>query len=143
MLIGHLALVTAALFSGAAVYVSLAEQPARLTLYDPALLAQWKASYAHAAPMQAGLAVVGFALGLLAWRATGETRWLQGAAVLIAAWPYTLIGIMPTNRRLKAIDPAQAGPETRALIRKWGRLHAVRAALGLGATALFLWASVR
>ena len=42
MLAGQFALVTAALFTGAAVYVNVAEQPARLMLDDRSLLAEWK-----------------------------------------------------------------------------------------------------
>jgi hypothetical protein len=45
LLAGHLALVTAALFTGAASYVGFAEQPARLGLDDSALLAEWKPAY--------------------------------------------------------------------------------------------------
>jgi hypothetical protein len=63
--------------------------------------------------------------------------------VLLANWPYTLLVIMPTNYRLMATDPAQANPETRRLIKKWSRLHAVRTALGLVATLIFIGASVR
>jgi hypothetical protein len=43
---------------------------------------------------------------------------------------------------LTAIDPQQAGAQSRALIEKWGRLHAVRTALGVLATVLFFTASL-
>src|SRR5580658_2595217 len=105
MIAGQLALVVAALFAGAAFYVGFAEQPARLKLDDRSLLIEWKPSYKRGFAMQAPLAVVGFLLAVLAW-------WL----VLIANWPYTLLGIMPTNNRLMTIDPASAGPDSRKLI---------------------------
>ena len=104
-------------------------------------MAEWKLSYQRGQAMQAPLVIAGFILGLLAWRQTGNWRWSIGAAVLIANWPNTLLGIFPTNRRIKAIEPANASATSRALIEKWGTLHAGRSALGIVATALFLWAS--
>lgn len=143
MLAGQLALVVAALFAGAAIYVSVAEQPARLRLDDRAALAQWQPSYDRGAIMQASLAIVGFLLGLLAWWQGGGWPWLLGAAILVANWPYTLACILPTNRTLKATDPANAGLESRALMLRWGALHAGRGALGCAAALVFLWASMR
>ena len=67
MSFGLLALIASAMFSGVALYVNVAEQPARLLLDDRALLAEWKPSYKCGAAMQAPLALVGFLLGLLAW----------------------------------------------------------------------------
>jgi hypothetical protein len=142
MIFGLLALVSAALFAGAALYINVAEQPARLGLDDRALLAEWKPSYARGFAMQATLAVVGFLLGVAAWWATAETLWLAGAVVLVANWPYTLLIIMPVNHRIEAIAPDAAGAESRALIVRWGGLHARRTILGFAATALFLWAAL-
>jgi hypothetical protein len=139
---GPFALAAAAIFTGAAFYINFAEQPARLGLDDRALLAQWKPSYARGFAMQASLAIVGFVLGVLTWWSSGNYAWLLGATVLVANWPYTLLGIMPTNHILNAIVPDDAGPNARALIVKWGGLHAVRTALGALATVIFLWASV-
>jgi uncharacterized membrane protein len=143
MIAGLLALVVAAVFAGAALYVNVAEQPARLALDDRSLLAEWKPAYKRGTAMQAPLAVVGCLFGLAAWWQTGACLWAVGALLMIANWPYTLIVIMPVNNRLTAIDPAGAGPDSRRLIEQWARLHAVRTALGFAATLVFLWASLR
>jgi hypothetical protein len=139
---GDFALVVAALFTGAAVYINWAEQPARLDLDDAALLAEWKPSYARGFMMQASLAAIGCILGLLEWLVTGNWLWLAGAVAIGANWPYTLWAIMPTNNALNAVPIERAGPETRDLIEKWGKLHGVRSALGALSIGLFLWASI-
>jgi uncharacterized membrane protein len=143
MLAGLLALIAAAVFFGAAFFVNFAEQPARLHLDDRSLLAEWKPSYKRGFAMQAPLAIVGFVLGMIAWWQTRDWLWLAGAIVLVMNWPYTLLGIMPTNNALMALDPADAGPQSRRLIEKWAALHAVRTTLGAAATALFAGALLR
>lgn len=139
-MIGQLALIGAALFAGAAVFVNVAEQPARLALDDRAMLLQWQQSYNRAAPMQAGLAAVSALLGFIAaWQAR-DWRFAIGAIVILANWPYTLLIIKPTNDRLHAIPAEQASAEARAMVVSWGHLHAGRSALGIIAVLIYLWA---
>ena len=63
MFTGQLALVVTAVFSGAALYINVAEQPARLQLDDRSLLTEWKPAYKHGTAMQAPLAIVGSCSG--------------------------------------------------------------------------------
>ena len=143
MVWGHLALVTAALFTGAAFYISVAEQPARLTLTPAAQVRQWKPAYRRGFAMQASLAVVGFVLGVLAFAAVGDWAFLAGAVLMLANWPYTLIAIMPVNRQLLALTDEACGPASQRLLENWGHLHMVRTALGAVACLVFLWACLK
>ena len=137
VVVGEFALVTAAVFTGAAIYVNVAEQPARLGLDDKALLAEWKPSYAHGFVMQAGLAMASAIAGCLAFWMTREWLWLLGGLLIFANWPYTLLVILPVNKRIEATPADGANSETRAMIRRWGALHAGRSALGVAATLVY------
>ena len=139
-MIGQLALICAAVFFGAAVFINVAEQPARLALDDRAMLLEWQKSYNRAAPMQAGLAMVSALLGFIAAWQTRDWRRDAGAIVILANWPYTLLVIKPTNDRLHAIPSEQANADARRMVVSWGHLHAGRSALGIVATLIFLWA---
>ena len=140
MLAALLALVFAAAFAGAAIFVNVAEQPARLALDNPALLLEWQKSYDRAAPMQAGLALLTALLGFLAAWQLHDWRFGVGGLLILANWPYTLLVIKPTNDRLHAIKPELANAETRQAIISWGHLHGGRSAFGVAATVMFLWA---
>jgi Domain of unknown function (DUF1772) len=129
MLIGQLTLALVSVFAGAALYISVVEQPARLVLDDKNLLAQWQASYRRAARMQAGLVVLSGALGLVTAWLTHDWRWIVGAATILTNGPYTLLGIMPINKYLNGVAVEEGDSTTRAMIKTWGRKHVVRVAL--------------
>lgn len=138
-----LGLVAAALFTGAALYVNVVEQPARLVLPPPALLREWKPAYRNGTLMQAPLAVIGFLLGLGAWWEDGRWPFLVAGLLMIGNLPWTFLVIYPTNRKLENTPSEEADSSTRALIVGWGRLHAVRTTLGFLAVGAFTLGLVR
>jgi Domain of unknown function (DUF1772) len=64
--------------------------------------------------------------------------WAIAALLIGAVVPFTLIGIMPTNNALLAPGRDLGAAETRTLLEHWAKLHAVRTALSLAATILYL-----
>ena len=133
-----LASITAAIFAGAALYINLVEHPARMTLATAVAASEWAPSYARATLMQAPLALVSLAAGLGAWWLGGGVGWALAAIAIGAVVPVTFIVIMPTNRRLLEAGRDLSCAETRALLERWARLHAVRTALSLLATVIDL-----
>ncbi|HEY5724303.1 MAG TPA: DUF1772 domain-containing protein [Allosphingosinicella sp.] len=132
---GQIALLIAALFAGAALYVSIAEHPARIAAGEAAGLAQWKPSYRRAKLLQGGLALIGGAIAFALWWRSLNQLWLIGALLLLANWPWTLLAMRNLNRRLETAEP---GPESGELLARWGRLHAVRTLLGLASAIAML-----
>jgi len=139
--------VFAALFTGAAFYINVAEQPARLHLMPSQLVKQWAPSYKRGFIMQSSLAILSGMTGLYVFAQTQSWPWLIGAALILANWPYTLLVIMPTNRKLLAITAkgtdGGAGLDPVELVQKWGQLHAIRTILGILATIMFVWALMK
>jgi hypothetical protein len=68
----------------------------------------------------------------------GRMAFAIGDLLMIANVPWTLLGVMPTNKILMQTELAAAGPQSRALIVKWNGLHAVRSGLGVLAILAFL-----
>ena len=134
-----LATVSAAIFAGAALYINLVEHPARMMLDTESAALQWAPSYRRATWMQAPLAIISLVAGLVSWWMGGGAGWGVAALLIGAVVPFTFLGIMPTNQRLLAPGRDLASAETRALLERWVKLHAVRTALSLLATVVYVW----
>jgi hypothetical protein len=138
-----IAVLSAALFAGAALYINVAEHPARMGLETRIAALQWAPSYQRATWLQAPLAIVSLLCGVGVWLLGGGAGWL-GAAILVGAVvPFTFAIIMPTNHKLLAPGRDISSSETRELLVRWGHLHAVRTALSLAGTTLYLWLILR
>jgi hypothetical protein len=133
------ATVACGIFAGASLYINLVEHPARMGLETRMAALQWAPSYRRATLMQAPLAVASFTSGAAVWLLGGGVAWLVAAILVGAVVPFTLLGIMPTNHRL--LEPVRdlASSDTRLLLERWGRLHAVRTALSLSSFVLYVW----
>ena len=67
---------------------------------------------------------------IAAWR-TQDWRWLPGAVLILANWPYTLLVVKPTNDRLDALTKS-AGAASRTLIVTSARTRRPHSARDLG-----------
>ena len=131
------------IFTGAALYVNLVEQPARLSCGITLAVTEWKPSYKRGTVMQASLAIVGSLLALASWWIGKDAAWLLGGIFLLAVVPFTLVVIFPTNKELESDKLDVSSAQAERLLRRWGGLHAVRSGLSLVAFVIFLYALQR
>ena len=108
-----------ALFTGAAVYITLIEHPARMQCGVEIAATEFAPSYRRATVLQATCAAVGLMSSIAAWLAGAKFWWLIAGLILGSVIPFTLVVILPTNG--------------------WSRLHAVRSVLSGFALLIFLY----
>ena len=137
MLLDLVTLLSLGLFAGAALYVTLVEHPARLRCGTALGIAEFGPSYRRGAVMQASLAAVGCLVGVADWARGHGVLPLAAGLLMAAVIAFTLVVILPTNKRL--LDPAldSGSAEAATLLARWGRLHGVRTVLG-GAALLLI-----
>lgn len=134
-----IAVFTAALFAGAALYINVVEHPARMGLETHMAALQWAPSYKRATWLQAPLALLSFLSGGGLWLLGAGIGWLIAGAMIGLVVPFTFGVIMPTNHKLLEPSRDLTSAETRELLVRWGRLHAVRTILSLAATLIYVW----
>jgi hypothetical protein len=139
MLLELIATLCAGLFAGAAIYITFVEHPARLECGTVLAATEFVPSYRRATIMQALLAALGLLAALAAWVQGRGLPVLIAGVLLGLVIPFTLLVILPTNKRL--LDPAleRSSPEAAGLLARWGRLHAVRSLMSGVAFGVLAW----
>lgn len=136
------AVLACSLFTGAAIYLSLVEHPARMECGVEIAATEFPPSYRRATALQATLAALGLLCSIAAWLAGATFWWLIAGALLGSVIPFTLIVILPTNKQL--LNPAlnKKSPEAGQLLGRWGAMHAIRSVLSGLALLLFLYLTI-
>ena len=134
-----IAVLACALFSGAAVYISFVEHPARMECGTEIATAEFRPSYRRATIMQATLAALGLLSSVAAWLKGAPMWWLAGGLLLGGVIPFTLIAILPTNKQLMNARLSLESTQATTLLTRWAKLHAVRSVLSTLALLLFVY----
>jgi uncharacterized membrane protein (GlpM family) len=103
-------------------------------------LTEWKPSHKRGTALQASLAVIGSLFAVLSWWLDKKRVWLIGGVLLFAVVPFTLIVVLPTNKKRESDRLDSSSDQTQHLLFLWGKLHAVRSLLSLLAFVIFLMA---
>ncbi len=136
------AVLACGLFTGAAVYVSLVEHPARMECGGEIARAEFAPSYHRGTILQVTLAAICLLSSIAAWFAGSGFWWLVAGVLLGSVIPFTLIVILPTNKRLLSPELDRRSAEAERLLARWGSLHAVRSVLSTMALLLFLYLAI-
>jgi hypothetical protein len=135
---GLFAFAAASAFLGAALYINLVEQPARLQLDSSSSLREWTPSYRRGLLMLAGLAILSAILAYADYARSGDVRWTIGGTLLVASWLYAYFVMGPVSNLL--YDARAPASTVRELMREWGLLEWGQTVIGLAAWAVFVWA---
>jgi hypothetical protein len=137
---GLFAFSTASIFLGAALYINLVEQPARLALDARSMIREWVPSSRRGFVLLSSLAIISAILAYVDFAHTGDVRWIIGGTVILASWPYAYFVVVPVNIWLCAIPPNAARSAAHELMREWGLLEWGETAIGFAGCCTFAWA---
>jgi hypothetical protein len=136
------AVLSCGLFAGASIYVNLVEHPARMECGTKLAAAEFAPSYRRASILQASLAALGLVCSIAAWLSGATFWWAVAGALLGVVIPFTLIVILPTNKKLLSPSLDRSSGQTEQLLGHWARLHAVRSLLSGLALLGFLYLAI-
>lgn len=129
---------TCAIFAGSAIYINLAEHPARMECGTKAATTQFINCYRKSALVQSSLVFLCPVFSFLAWLGGASGWWLAAGLMMGAIVPFTFMFISPINRELLNPDLDKDSAHAKSLLIEWGKLHSVRSAISLVAFIIFL-----
>ncbi len=136
--LGHYA---SGIFAGAALYISVTQQPSLAeTLNNNELVVHFKSFYPKAARMQATLTIVSSA-ALIASHFLKHDWWNLAAGILMGSiFPYTILLMLPVNNQFMNATPGSSSskPFTK-LFSTWGKLHWYRTIASIVAFGITTW----
>jgi hypothetical protein len=134
----NIALLCAALFAGAATYISLVERPA-IARGGPELTGTYLL-LAQPRPMffQTFFAAAGGLAGIAAGITGNAALWLAGGLVLVFAVLIQLVAVLPETRRLFQSDLSADPGKAFNLHRNLTRFHSSQTLAGLASLAIFI-----
>src|ERR1700751_2892479 len=94
------AVLSCALFTGVAVYITFIEHPARMQCGVEIAATEFAPSYRRATVMQATCAAVGLLASFAAWLGGASFWWVVGGVLLGSVIPVTLIVLLPPNKQM-------------------------------------------
>ncbi len=136
------AVLSCGLFTGAAVYLSFVEHPARMECGVEIAATEFPPSYRRASIMQATLAAACMLCSIAAWLGGATFGWTIAGVLQGSVIPFTLIVILPTNKQLLNPGLDRRSKHAGHLLARWGKLHAVRSVLSAVALLLFLYLAI-
>jgi hypothetical protein len=137
------AFAAACAFFGAALYINIVEQWARLVLDARSMIREWMLSNRRGFVMLAMLAIISAISSYTDYLRTGDVRSLIGGAIILASWPYAYFVMTPVNILLYDVRRNVPPSSIRELVRDWGLLEWGQTAIGLAAACMFAWTLVQ
>jgi len=136
------------LFAGGSFYVTVVENPARMTHDSTSAITMWKPSFLRAKFIQSKLVMLSSftsigVYGCLRNQSSSEAyHWLGAGCAMLTLWPLTMIFIMPINNQLLETEKCISTKGDRWIVdtlNQWSKLHNIRTIISLGAFSFMIY----
>jgi ACR3 family arsenite efflux pump ArsB len=134
-----IAFAAACVFLGAALYITIVEQPARMSLAPGAMVKEWQPSNRRGFVMLSVIALAAAVLAYADFAASRDARLLAGGTVMLASWLYAFFVVVPVDVMIVSLPAGRARAAVRSLMRDWGLLEWGQTAIAAAACVLLGW----